>query len=267
VPAPEPVGHLLRRWRLQRNLSQLDLAIRADVSARHVSFVETGRTLPSSAMVLRLAEHLTVPLRERNRLLVAAGHAPMFRQRPPDDPEFEKIRAALRLILQAHQPYPAAGLDHRWNVLLANTAFDILLVEQADPDLLRPPVNLMRLAFHPKGLAPRVLNLGQVRAHLLPRLDRQATNTGDPQLHALYEELRSYGPDEQPQPPDPADIALPIRLDHHGVELCFINTVTTFGAAFDVTLEDISIETYLPANDATAQHCHQLGRSHTSAKT
>ncbi|MFG2059617.1 helix-turn-helix domain-containing protein [Micromonospora sp. NPDC048930] len=266
MPAPEPVGHLLRRWRLRRNLSQLDLAIRAGVSARHVSFVETGRTLPSSAMVLRLAEHLGVPLRERNRLLVAAGHAPAFLERPLDDPEFEQVRAALRLILRAHEPYPAAALDHRWNVLLVNTAFDILL-EDVDPDLLRPPINLMRLGFHPKGLAPRILNLAQVRAHLLPRLDRQATHAGDPQLHSLYQELRSYGPDEQPQPPDPADIALPIRLNHRGVELCFINTVTTFGAAFDVTLADVAIETYLPANEATAQHCRQLGQPQASTET
>ncbi len=264
MPAPETVGHQLRRWRRQRNLSQLDLAIRADVSTRHVSFVETGRTMPSSGMVLRLAEHLNVPLRERNRLLIAAGHAPIFRDRPPDDPDFEQVRAALRRILRAHQPYPAAALDHRWNVLLANAAFDILL-EQADPDLLRTPINLMRLGFHPKGLAPHIRNLAQVRAHLLPRLGRQAAQTGDRQLHDLYEELRSYGTDEQPQPPDPSDIALPIRLDHRGVELCFVNTITTFGAAFDVTLDDIAIETYLPADDATAQHCHQLARSHASA--
>lgn len=266
VPAPESVGHLLRWWRLRRNLSQLDLALRADVSARHVSFVETGRTLPSTAMVLRLAEHLSVPLRERNRLLVAAGHAPIFRDRPLDDPELEQVRAALRLILRAHEPYPAVALDHRWNVLLANAAFDIL-IEEADPELLRPPINLMRLGFHPNGLAPRMLNLAEVRAHLLPRLDRQATHTGDPQLHALYQELRSYGPDEQSQPPGRADIALPIRLDHRGVELRFINTVTTFGTAFDVTLEDIAIETYLPADEATAQRCHQLDRSHASAET
>ncbi|MDW5327169.1 helix-turn-helix transcriptional regulator [Plantactinospora sp. KLBMP9567] len=263
---PESVGHQLRRWRRQRNLSQLDLAIRADISTRHVSFVETGRTIPSSGMVLRLAEHLNVPPQGRNRLLVAAGHAPIFRSRPPDDPDFERVRAALRRILRAHEPYPAAALDHRWNVLLANTGFDILL-EQADPDLLRAPINLMRLGFHPKGLAPRIRNLAQVRAHLLPRLHRQAAQTGDRRLHELYEELRSYGPHEEPQPPDLSDIALPIRLDHCGVELCFVNTITTFGAAFDVTLDDIAIETYLPADDATAQHCHQLARAHASAGT
>jgi transcriptional regulator with XRE-family HTH domain len=259
VPTEETAGQLLRSWRLLRNLSQLDLAIQADVSARHISFVETGRTIPSSAMVLRLAEYLNVPLRERNRLLVAAGHAPVYRERTPDDPDFDRVREALGRILRAHEPYPAIALDRRWNILIANAAFDVL-AEGADPELLHPPVNMMRLGFHPNGLAPRMRNLAQVRAHLLPRLGRQAAHTGDPHLIALHEELLAYGQDEHPPPPDPADIALPIRLDHRGAELCFINTVTTFGAAFDLTLEEVTIETYLPANDATARHCHHLGR-------
>jgi transcriptional regulator with XRE-family HTH domain len=232
------------------------------VSARHISFVETGRTIPSSAMVLRLAEELNVPLRDRNRLLVAAGHAPVYRQRPPDDPDFDRVREALDRIVRAHQPYPAIALDRRWNILIANTAFDVL-AEGAAPELLEPPVNMMRLSFHPQGLAPRLRNLVQVRAHLLPRLGRQAARTGDSQLMALHEELLAYGPNNPPQPPDPADIALPIRLEHHGNELYFINTVTTFGAAFDLTLEEVAIETYLPADEATAQHCRHLDRTHT----
>jgi transcriptional regulator with XRE-family HTH domain len=260
----ETVGQLLRGWRRLRNLSQLDLAIQADVSARHISFVETGRTIPSSAMVLRLAEELDVPLRDRNRLLVAAGHAPVYRERPPDDPDFDRVREALGRIVRAHEPYPAVALDRRWNILVANTAFGVL-AEGADAELLRPPVNMMRLGLHPDGLAPRLRNLVQVRAHLLPRLGRQAARTGDAQLMALHEELLGYGPNEPPRPPDPADIALPIRLDQQGDELHFINTVTTFGAAFDLTLEEVTIETYLPADEATGRHCRRLGRTHEDA--
>ncbi|WP_431900617.1 helix-turn-helix domain-containing protein [Nonomuraea sp. bgisy101] len=247
-----PAGELLREWRHRRGLTQLDLAIQAEVSARHVSFVETGRTIPSSAMVLRLAEHLGVPLRERNRLLVAAGHAPVVRERPLDDPQLASAREVLEQILRGHQPYPALVVDRRWNLVLANTAIDVFL-EDVDASLLRPPVNMMRLGLHPGGFASRLCNLGQVRAYLLPRLARQVAHTGDAELSALYEELLSYGPEGDPAPPDPADIALPIRIRHRGAELCFINTVTTFGAAFDVTLEEIAVEAYFPADDDTAR--------------
>ncbi|GLW74399.1 transcriptional regulator [Kitasatospora phosalacinea] len=247
-----PVGELLREWRHRRGLSQLDLAIQAGVSARHVSFVETGRTVPSSAMVLRLAEHLAVPLRHRNRLLVAAGHAPVVRQRPLDDPELAPARAVLEQVLRGHEPYPALAVDSRWNLLSANGAVDVFL-DGVDPALLRPPVNMMRLGLHPGGFAPRLRNLEQVRAHLLPRLARQAARSGDPELHALHEELLSYGPAADPPPPDPAAIALPVRIDHRGTELCFVNTITTFGAAFDVTLEELAVEAYFPADDTTAR--------------
>ncbi|WP_067816646.1 helix-turn-helix domain-containing protein [Actinomadura kijaniata] len=247
-----PIGDLLREWRHRSGLSQLDLAIQADVSARHVSFVETGRTIPSSAMVLRLAEHLGVPLRERNRLLVAAGHAPVVRERPLEDPDLASARGALEQILRGHEPYPALAVDRRWNLLSANAAIDVFL-EDVEPSLLEPPVNMMRLGLHPDGFAPRLRNLDQVRAHLLPRLARQVARSGDPELSALYEELLSYGPEDDPPPPDPADIALPLRIRHRGAELCFINTVTTFGAAFDVTLEEIAVEAYFPADDATAR--------------
>ncbi len=253
----ETIGSLLRDWRRRRDLSQLDLAIRADVSARHVSFVETGRTTPSSAMVLHLAEHLGVPLRERNRLLVAAGHAPIYRDRSPGDPDADRVLATVRRVLRAQEPYPAAAVDRRWNILAGNAGFD-LLTEGAEEDLLRPPINLMRLGLHPRGLARRVRNLAQVRAFLLPRLARQAANTGDGALHELYREVRAYGREELPAEPDPADLALPIRVGHRGVELCFLTTVTTFGVAFDVALDDVTIETYLPADDATAAHCRRL---------
>jgi len=254
---PESVGQLLRGWRLRRKVSQLELANLADVSSRHISFVETGRTNPSSAMVVRLADCLGGPLRERNRMLVAAGHAPVYRERAVDDPDFVRVRAALERILRAHEPYPAVAVNRRWNVLLANASFG-LLIEDVEAELLREPVNLMRLGFHPKGFATRVRNLDQVRSFLLPRLARQAANSGDPELHALHEELSSYGGGEEwPAPPDAADIALPIRIEHRGVELRFLTTVTTFGAAFDVALDEVAVETYLPADDATAAHCRR----------
>jgi transcriptional regulator with XRE-family HTH domain len=259
MPAQETFGDLLRHWRRLRKISQLDLAIQAEVSARHISFVETGRTMPSSAMVLRLANHLNVPLRERNRLLVAAGHAPVFRHSPLKDPEFGQVRDALERILKAHEPYPAVALDRRWNILLANSALAIFL-DGVDPSLLQPPVNMMRLGFHPGGLARRIRNLSEVRGHLLPRLGRQAGNSGDPELASLHEELLAYGPNGDTPTPDPADIALTIRIQHAGTELCFINTITTFGAAFDVALEEIAIETYLPADEQTARYCGKLDR-------
>jgi transcriptional regulator with XRE-family HTH domain len=260
---PESVGQLLRGWRLRRKLSQLELANLADVSSRHISFVETGRTNPSTAMVVRLADCLGVPLRQRNRLLVAAGHAPVYRERAVDDPDFVRVRETLERILRAHEPYPAVAVDRRWNILLANGSFG-LLIEDVDAQLRREPVNLMRLGFHPKGFAPRVRNLDQVRSFLLPRLERQAANSGDRELHALYDELRSYGGEEWPATPDPADIALPIRIEHQGVELCFLTTVTTFGTAFDIALDEVAVETYLPADEATAAHCRRAaGRRQT----
>ncbi|MEJ3749808.1 helix-turn-helix transcriptional regulator [Actinomycetes bacterium KLBMP 9797] len=259
MPVQETFGDLLRHWRRLRGLSQLDLAVQAGVSARHVSFVETGRTIPSSAMVLRLADHLSVPLRERNRLLVAASHAPAFRDSPLKDPEFGRVREALERILKAHEPYPAVALDRRWNIVLANSALAVLL-DGVDRSLLRPPVNMMRLGLHPGGLARRIRNLAEVRGHLLPRLGRQAANSGDPELASLHKELLAYGPNGDTPAPDPADIALTIRVQHAGADLCFINTITTFGVAFDVALEEIAIETYLPGDERTARHCRELHR-------
>lgn len=248
-----PVGELLREWRQRRGMSQLDLAVQAEVSTRHVSFVETGRTIPSGPMVLHLAEHLGVPLRERNRLLVAAGHAPVFRARPLDDPDLAGARDALRQVIRGHEPYPALVVDRRWNLVFANAAADVFL-EGVSADLLRPPVNMMRLGLHPDGFAGRLINLRQVRAFFLPRLARQVTQTGDPELSALYNEVLAYGEnDVEGSPPDPGDIILPLRIRHHGVELCLVNTITTFGAAFDITLEELALEAYFPADAETAR--------------
>jgi transcriptional regulator with XRE-family HTH domain len=236
------VGTLLRDWRHRRRLSQLALASQADISTRHLSFVETGRTTPSRAMVLHLAEHLDIPPRDRNTLLVAAGYAPTYREEPV------ATQAMLARVLTAHEPHPALAVDQRWHLIQANKAFDIFL-DGVAPALREPPINMMRLGLHPDGFAPRLRNLPQVRAFLLPRLARQAARTDDPELRSLHEELLTYGPSE---PLEPTDIALPIKLTYRGTDLTFINTITTFGTAFDVALAEIAIETYLPADDHTA---------------
>ncbi|MFC4007885.1 helix-turn-helix domain-containing protein [Nonomuraea purpurea] len=254
------VGTLLREWRNRRRLTQLDLAIQANVSTRHISFVETGRTTPSRPMLLHLAQHLDVPLRERNKLLVAAGYAPVYARRPLEDPELATAYDAVQRVLREHEPFPAVAVDHRWNVLLANSALGIFL-DGVDPALLEPPVNMMRLGMDPRGFAPRLRNLGQVRAYLLPRLARQAARTGDPELSSLYEELRSYGAGDDPPTAGPADIAMPIRLCHDGAELSFFSTITTFGAAFDITLEEIAVESLFPADAETTAYLRRSAAS------
>lgn len=251
------IGELLRNWRQRRKLSQLDLAIRAGVSSRHVSFVETGRTLPSRPMIAQLADALAVPLRERNHLLVAAGYAPAYRARPLDDPDLAAARSALQQVLDGLEPNPALVLDRGWNLVLANKGARIFFADVA-AELLEPPVNMMRLGLHPDGFAPKVQNLPQVRAFLLPRLARQAHQSGDPALTALHAELLSYGGPLEAVDPDPAEILLPIRLRHRGHDLELFTTITSFGAPFDATLEELAIETYFPATRATAEALHQL---------
>src|SRR3954467_14336038 len=186
-----PVGVLLRDWRRRRRLSQLDLALEAGVSARHLSFVETGRSRPSAQMVLHLADQLEVPLRDRNGLLLAAGYAPEYGQRALDDPEMAPVRRALDLVLAGHDPYPAVVVDRAWNMVAANSAIGVLTAGVA-PELLEPPVNVLRVSLHPDGMAPRIANLGEWRAHLLERLGRQVALTGDGGLSALYDELAAY---------------------------------------------------------------------------
>jgi transcriptional regulator with XRE-family HTH domain len=254
--APSPVGELLRSWRQRRNLSQLELALEAEVSARHVSFLETGRARPSREMVIRLAEELEVPLRERNGLLLAAGYAPMYPQRPLDAPEMEPVRQAIDRFLRAHEPYPALVVDRYHNLIAANDALDLLL-DGVSPELLEPPANAMRVALHPRGMAARTLNLPEWSSHLLHRLRREAQVTGDPQLADLYDELTGYpGVAVAPPQPDvqPGDILLPLRLsDPDGTtELAFFSTLSTFGTAADITLSELAIEAFYPANARTA---------------
>jgi transcriptional regulator with XRE-family HTH domain len=250
---PSRVGSLLRDWRRRRRLSQLDLALEAGVSARHVSFVETGRSRPSAEMVLLLAEHLDVPLRDRNQLLLAAGYAPVYGQRSLDEPEMGAVRDTLELVLRGHEPYPAVVLDRHWGLVAANRAV-ALLTEGADPDLLQPPVNVLRLSLHPDGVAPRIVNLAEWRAHLLDRLGRQAVSTGDPALATLYEELSQLPGGGPPGTIDfaAAEIAVPLRLRTSEGVLSFISTNTTFGTATDITVAELSIESFFPADAATA---------------
>ncbi|MEU0500710.1 helix-turn-helix transcriptional regulator [Nocardia sp. NPDC005998] len=252
-------GVLLREWRTRRRISQLELSVQSGISTRHISFVETGRTVPSPAMIERFAEHLNIPLRERNQLLLAAGHAPAYRHRTLDDPDLAEARAAVQRVLRAHEPFPALTIDSRWNLLFANAATEVFF-DEVDPALLEPPINMMRIGLHPKGFAPRVRNIDQVRGFLLPRLARQAAQTGDPELASLHGELRAFAPDDGPPRIDPADIALPIHIHHRGTELSLFNTIMRFGAAFDVTLDEIAIESYFPADPTTAAYLHSLAR-------
>ena len=255
-----PVGELLREWRERRRLSQLDLAIQADISTRHLSFVETGRSRPTSQMILRLSEHLDVPLRDRNNLLLAGGYAPAYREVGLDAPELTTIRAALRQVLAAHEPNPAVVVDRHWNLVDANATIALFLAG-ASEDLLVPPVNVLRLSLHPKGMAPRIVNLGQWRAHLLARLRRQAGATGDPVLHALLEELRAF-PCDQAEPdvelPGPGDVAIPLRYKHNDDILSFVGITAIFGTPLDITLAELAIESFYPADPMTARRLGQL---------
>jgi transcriptional regulator with XRE-family HTH domain len=250
--SPAPIGALLRDWRRRRRLSQLDLALDTGISARHLSFVETGRSRPSAEMVLRLAGELQVPLRERNRLLLAAGYAPIYEERGLEDPGMEPVREAVRLVLDGHDPYPALAVDRGWALAAHNRGAELLMAGLPD-DLLAPPVNVLRASLHPEGLAPRIVNLAQWRAHLLERLGREAAVTGDPALRTLHDELAAYPApaDEHPAPPN--DVAVPLVLRAAGGELRFLSTVTTFGTPVDITVEELSIESFFPADRHTRE--------------
>jgi transcriptional regulator with XRE-family HTH domain len=247
-----PVGVLLRDWRQRRRLSQLDLALEAGVSTRHLSFVETGRARPSPEMVLHLADELEVPLRERNRLLLAAGYAPVYEERALDEPEMQPVHDAIQLVLDGHDPYPAITVDRGWALVAHNRAAGLLL-EGLPDDLLAPPMNVLRASLHPDGLAPRIANLGQWKAHLLERLARQAAITGDPALRTLHAELAAYPAPEDEERGPASDVVVPLRLRTDDGELRFFSTVTTFGTPADITVEELSIESFFPADRETAE--------------
>ena len=248
---PLHIGDHLREWRQRRRLSQLDLAVEAEISARHLSFVETGRAAPSREMVLKLAERLEVPLRERNVLLVAAGYAPAFPQRPLEDPALKSARQAIDLVLRAHEPNPALAYDRHWNLVSANRMVAALL-DGIPQRLLGQPLNILRLAFHPEALAPRTVNLAEWCGHLLERLHRQCEATADPALISLYHDLKSYPIPARSAPLSNDNVAIPFKLRHEGEVLSFISTPMVFGTPVDITLSELALETFFPADERTA---------------
>ncbi|RCH68904.1 XRE family transcriptional regulator [Streptomyces sp. SDr-06] len=257
------VGPMLRGWREQRRISQLELALRADSSARHISFIETGRSRPSEEMILRLAEHLDVPVRERNALLLAAGYAPHYAQTPLDDPSMSSLREGMERLLQAYDPYPALMVDATYTVLAANRGIEMLL-EGVAGHLLTPPVNAMRLTLHPEGLAPRIRNLPQWRGHLLEQMERQIALLRSETLRELYDEVAAHPVPSGREEPGDTEVhrafpfALPLRIEHAGTVLSFISTIATFNTPMDVTVSELAIETFLPADPETAKYLQSL---------
>lgn len=249
------VGGLLRDWRRRRRLSQLELALQAEVSARHISFVETGRSKPSRELLQHLAKHLDVPLRERNTVLLAAGYAPIYHETPLDDAAMTPVRDALDRILGGHEPFPAVIVDRHWDLVSANRPAITILADAVAPELLAPPVNTLRAILHPSGLAPRITNLGEYSAHLITRLHRQAILSNDPALTTLYDELRGYPGVQVPSSAavEPTELLfVPLRLrGSDGAELTFFSTLSTFGTALDITLAELAVESHFPADRAT----------------
>ncbi|MFI6250798.1 helix-turn-helix domain-containing protein [Streptomyces sp. NPDC051016] len=277
APDGKGVGPLLRAWRERRRVSQLELALRADSSARHISFVETGRSRPSEEMVLRLAEHLDIPVRERNALLLAAGYAPRYPETPLDDPALAALRDGMERLIRGYEPYPALVVDATYTVVAANRGIALLL-EGVPESLLAPAPNAMRLTLHPEGLAPRIRNLRAWRGHLLEQMERQIALHRSTALRELYEEVTAY-----PAPPGPEDgkdsedgkgdrgdggdgrsaepvawFALPLRIEHEGRVLSFVSSISTFNTPMDVTVAELAIETFLPADPATAKYLQAL---------
>ena len=252
--APDTAGRIVRSWRDRRGISQLALATEARISQKHLSFIESGRAAPSRDMVVHLAGVLDMPLRERNALLLAAGYAPLYKDRPLTDPALARARAGVERLLAAHAPFPALALDRRWNIVAANAAVAPLL-SGVDPALLAPPVDVMRVSLHPRGLAPLIVNFVQWRAHLLERLRRQVRVAPAAEVTTLLTEVEAYASRGGRLPRlDTAefqDVAMPLRLRTHGGMLSFLSTVTVFGTAVDITLAELSVEAFFPEDDAT----------------
>jgi transcriptional regulator with XRE-family HTH domain len=260
VSEARPVGDLLRRWRLRRGKSQLALATQANVSTRHLSFLETGRSDPSREMVLALAEELEVPLRDRNALLIAAGFAPLFPERALSDPTLESARRVVEIVLSGYEPCPALAVDRHWTLVSANRAVTALMTG-ADPSLVQPPINVLRLSLHPFGLAPQIANLAEWHAHVVARLKRQAEMTADPVLEALHREIESYAPSDAHQGDSAAasDVAVLFQMKSDVGVLSFYTTTMVFGTPVDVTLSELAIEAFFPADAFTAAALRQSG--------
>ena len=267
------VGALIRDWRQLRRQSQLDLALDAEISQKHLSFIESGRSQPSRDMVLLLAEHLAVPLRERNALLLAAGYAPVYLERALEDPSLHAAKAAIDLVLKGHEPYPALAVDRHWTLLAANAAVAPLLGLVTDAELLRPPVNVLRLALHPGGLAPAIANLGEWQAHLVARLRQQIRATADPVLADLLAELLTYPVPASPSRKahgapfemEPA-IVVPLQLRFGDQILSLISTTTVFGTPIDITLSELALETFFPADAATSEALRMIAAETSSRR-
>jgi transcriptional regulator with XRE-family HTH domain len=256
MTAARPIGDLLREWRQRRRLSQLTLACDAEISTRHLSFIETGRSQPSRAMILHLSEQLAIPMRDRNILLVAAGYAPIFPERSLDDPALQSVRKAIDLVLEKQKPYPAFALDRHWTIAASNGALPEVYVGVA-PHLMQPPINALRLTLHPDGLAPRIANLSQWRQHSLARLRRQIDVTADPVLLELLRELSQYsgpgGKNHLSVPTEEPAVAIPFCIRTERGLLTFFTTTTMFGSPVDITLSELAVECFYPADAATAQ--------------
>ncbi|KQV81786.1 helix-turn-helix transcriptional regulator [Rhizobium sp. Root1220] len=255
------LGDHLRDWRKLRRMSQLDLALEAEISQRHLSFIESGRSAPSRDMLLLLTERLGVPLRGRNPMLLAAGYAPLFSERSLDDPALKSARQAVDIVLKAHEPFPALAIDRHWTLVAANAAIALLLRGVADRSLLDGPVNVLRLSLHPQGLAPDIVNLGEWRAHLLERVRQQIDMTADPILGGLLKELQALSPtdgDSCDIGHDYAGIAVPLKLRTSAGILSLISTTTVFGTPVDVTLSELAIESFFPADEQTALTLRKL---------
>ena len=256
MTAARPIGDLLREWRQRRRLSQLTLACDAEISTRHLSFIETGRSQPSRAMILHLSEQLAIPMRDRNILLVAAGYAPIFPERSLDDPALQSVRKAIDLVLEKQKPYPAFALDRHWTIAASNGALPEVYVGVA-PHLMQPPINALRLTLHPDGLAPRIANLSEWRQHSLARLRRQIDVTADPVLLELLRELSQYsgpgGTNHLAVPTEEPAVAIPFCIRTERGLLTFFTTTTMFGSPVDITLSELAVECFYPADAATAQ--------------
>ncbi len=259
---PAPLGTQLREWRSRRRMSQMDLALDTEISTRHLSFIETGRSKPSAQMLGRIADRLEVPHRARNALLLAAGYAPDYQERPLDSPEMAGVRAIVEHVLKGHEPYPALAVDRHWNMIAANEAIAILIA-QVSPALLAPPVNVLRIALRPEGLAPQIVNYGEWRAHILERLDVQIAASADAGLIALRDELASYAVKSDDHSAAHRDshacsIAVPLILDTDAGRISFVSTVTIFGTPVDITLSELAIEAFFPADAGSAQLLQNL---------